>query len=67
MQTKLVIPGNDPIEEPTIAPTVGMLKVLAQRDIPLQSGTIPLFPIVDLSDMQGNITADTSRFFSKDD
>ena len=67
MQTKMVIPGYDPIDEPTIAPTLGMLKVLALRDIPLPSGTIPLYPIVDLSEMQGEITSDTSRFFSKDD
>ena len=67
MQTKMVIPGYDPINEPTISPTLGMLKVLALRNIPLPSGTMPLYPIVDLTDMQGEITADTSRFFSKDD
>jgi hypothetical protein len=66
MLTEMDIPGMDPIEEPTIAPAVGMLKVLAQREIPLKSGTIPLFPIVDLTDVQGQITADTSRFFDKD-
>lgn len=67
MQTKMIIPGYDPIDEPTISPTLGMLKVLALRNIPLPSGTVPLYPIVDLSEMQGEITADTSRFFSKDD
>jgi len=67
MQTKIVIPGYDPIDEPTISPTLGMLKVLALRDIPLLSGTVPLYPIVDLTDMEGEITADTSRFFLKDD
>ena len=66
MLTEMTIPGMDPIEEPTIAPAVGMLKVLAKRDIPLKSGTIPLFQIVNLTDMQGQITADTSRFFNKD-
>jgi hypothetical protein len=67
MQTKMTIPGYDPIDETTISPTLGMLKVLALRDIPLLSGTVPLYPIVDLTDMEGEITADTSRFFSKDD
>jgi hypothetical protein len=66
MLTEMNIPGIDPIEEPTIAPAAGMLKVLAQREIPLNSGPILLFPIVDLTDMQGQITADTSRFFNKD-
>ncbi len=67
MLTKMEIPGYDPIEEPTIAPTLGMLKVLALRDIPLESGTIPLYPIVDLTEIQGQLpVADTSRFFNKD-
>jgi hypothetical protein len=66
MLTEMTIPGIDPIEEPTVAPALGMLKVLALKDIPLNSGTIPLFPIVDLSEMQGAITADTSRYFNKD-
>jgi hypothetical protein len=43
-----------------------MLKVLALNDIPLNSGNIPFYPIVDLTEMQGEITADTSRFFDKD-
>ena len=67
MHTKMVAPGFDPIDETTTSPTLGMLKVLALRDIPLLSGTVPLYPIVDLTDMEGEITADTSRFFSKDD
>lgn len=66
MQTKISIPGYDPMEETTNEPTLGMLKVLALRDIPLESGIIPLYPIVDLTDMQGQIVADTSRFFDKD-
>ncbi len=66
MQTKITIPGYDPMEETTNEPTLGMLKVLTLRDIPLESGIIPLYPIVDLTDMQGQIVADTSRFFNKD-
>jgi len=66
MHTKMVAPGFDPIDETTSSPTLGMLKVLALCDIPLLSGTVPLYPIVDLTDMEGEITADTSRFFSKD-
>jgi hypothetical protein len=66
MLTKITVPGSEPIEQPTIAPSLGMLKVLAVRNIPLGSGMIPLYPIVDLTDMQGQIVADTSRFFDKD-
>jgi hypothetical protein len=66
MLTEMTIPGIDPVEEPTVAPALGMLKVLALKDIPLNSGIIPLFPIVDLAEMQGAITADTSRYFNKD-
>ena len=66
METKITIPGSEPIVEPTIAPTLGMLKVLALQDIPLGSGLISLYPIVDLTDMQESIVADTSRFFDKD-
>lgn len=66
MRTKITIPGYDPMEETTNEPALGMLKVLALRDIPLNSGLISLYPIVDLTDMQGEITSDTSRFFNKD-
>jgi hypothetical protein len=66
MLTEMTIPGYDPIEESIIAPALGMLKVLQIRDIPLNSGLITLYPVVDLSDIDGQITADTSRFFDKD-
>jgi hypothetical protein len=67
MITELSIPGEEPSKESTVAPALGMLKVLALQNIPLQSGTIPLYPIVDLSEIQGEITADTSRYFDKDE
>ncbi len=63
---KMVIPGYNPIENTSDAPAVGMLKVLALRNIPLPSGTIPLYPIVDMTDMSGQVVNDTSRFFMKD-
>ncbi|MGD0338639.1 MAG: hypothetical protein ABSB78_07595 [Bacteroidota bacterium] len=63
---KMVIPGNNPIENTSNTPAVGMLKVLALRNIPLPSGTIPLYPIVDMTDMSGQVVNDTSRFFMKD-
>jgi hypothetical protein len=66
MLTEMTIPGYDPIEEPTISPALGMLKVLPLRDIPLASALISLYPIVDLSEIQGEIASDTSRFFNKD-
>lgn len=66
VHTKMVIPGYDPYENTSNVPAVGMLKVLALRAIPLRSGTIPLYPIVDLTDMSGQVVADTSRFFMKD-
>jgi hypothetical protein len=66
MLTRITIPGYDPIEEPTIAPSMGMLKVLALRDIPLGGGLVALYPIVDLTEMQGEVVSDTSRFFDKD-
>ncbi len=67
MLTQLSVPGEEPSEESTVAPTIGMLKVLAQQNIPLQSGTIPLYPIVDLTEIEGDISADTSRYFDKDE
>jgi len=66
MDIRMEIPGSAPLEETTDAPALGMLKVLALCSIPLPSGAIPLYPIVDLTDMEGQIVADTSRFFMKD-
>jgi hypothetical protein len=40
-------------ESTTNEPAIGMLKVLALRSIPLPSGTIPLYPIVDMIEMSG--------------
>jgi len=67
MITELSIPGEEPSKESTVAPALGMLKVLAKQNIPLQSGAISLYPIVDLTEIEGDITADTSRYFDKDE
>ncbi len=66
MHIKAVIPGYPKVDETTNAPATGMLKVLTLTNIPLSSGTLPLYPIVDISDMEGQVIADTSRYFMKD-
>jgi hypothetical protein len=66
--TTATIPGYGSSEDSTSEPLVGMLKVLAIRNIPLPSGTVPLYPIVDMTGTWGQMEAvyDTSRFFMKD-
>jgi hypothetical protein len=66
MKTTLTIPGYSPYESTTNEPAIGMLKVLAIRTIPLPSGAIPLYPVVDMTEMSGQVVDDTSRFFMKD-
>ena len=66
IQTTIAITGYPSQQDSTVTPTTGMLKVLALCYIPLSSGAIQLYPIVDETNMQGIITADTSRFFMKD-
>ncbi|MBN2710795.1 MAG: hypothetical protein JXR46_17245 [Calditrichaceae bacterium] len=66
MTTTVTFMGNTETE-PTDAPAIGMLKVLAARNIPLPSGTISLYPVVDYSMTGGGAIYDTSRFFNSDE
>ena len=66
IQSTTEILGFPSESDSTVGPTTGMLKVLPLCNIPLSSGTIPLYPIIDETNMQGQVTADTSRFFMKD-
>jgi hypothetical protein len=58
--------GITPQDQTTTNSAIGMLKVLPLRPIPLPSGTVSLYPVVDYTNMQSQITSDTSRFFMKD-
>ncbi|MBN2104891.1 hypothetical protein JW835_12695 [bacterium] len=59
---KMEIKGFGSNEDTMDEPIYGEQKVLGIRNIPLPSGTVPLYPIVDTMDMD----SDTSRFFMKD-
>lgn len=61
----LIYPGSPPMKDSTVGPASGMMKVLPQQHVPLPSGTVLLYPIVDETDVQGS-AADTSRYFMKD-
>ena len=66
MITTMNIPGYDSQSVPVNAPAIGMLKVLELKNIILDDGVYSLFPVVDLTNMEDQIVADTSRFFYKD-
>jgi hypothetical protein len=55
---------GQPSENDTIVgPTVGMLSILPEQNVILQSGTYSLFPVVEYS---GDGVYDTSRYYMKD-
>lgn len=66
MRTKIVIPGENPVDRTTNVAATGMLKVLALQNIPLGNRTIQLYPLESRTEMQGQVVDDVSQFMFKD-
>ena len=67
IHTKINIPGYGEDEETSSGNMIGMQRVLPQTLIPLNSGSVMLYPVVEASEFDYEFSSDTSRFYMKDE